>query len=285
MKTFTKATERGDFIPFPEGTAMATLIGLYFLGPHPTVWNGQERQRRLCALHWEASERAADGRALSVLEVVTESLDERAKLYQRILSLNGGLEPEPGLDLRLLLGRPAVITVRHVDKDGRVFANVTQVGPVPRGLVLQAPSVPLQFFDIEDLAHSCDLATLPKRCQKWALAAVDSPFTRTDTPLAGGDEPRPRQGAAVLSLVGRPDPPATTDTISPQQAQRLVTQITARGLPPSRVMAWLAKAWSVRDLHQLPVARYPQLLQKLDQWAADDEAHQERAAIQAEACA
>lgn len=147
-RAFHKSEDSGFILP-PEGTSTAVLIGLAYLGQHESTWQGQTRMRELCGLVWELSEPDEQtGQALSVSEVLTASTHEKAKLTERILALSGGREPPKGYDLEKLLGCGAVVTVAHVERDGRTYANVTNVGPMPRGMNAPVPSVPVTYYDI-----------------------------------------------------------------------------------------------------------------------------------------
>lgn len=95
MRTFTKPPDAGpgDYIPYPAGTSIATLTGLFFVGRQPVTFQGESRIRPTVVLAWEGADRAADGRALSVLETLTDSLNEKSTFFNRILALTGGQEP------------------------------------------------------------------------------------------------------------------------------------------------------------------------------------------------
>jgi hypothetical protein len=170
-RTFNKISDTGDFVLAPEGTSTAVLVCLAYLGKHESTYNGETRIRELLGLSYELSERGEDGRALAVQEVMTASLHEKSKFFPRVLALCGGKEPLAGFDLAGLLGRGCVITIGHVQKDGRTYANVLQVGALPRGLSAPAPSVAPVYFDMAQY----DPATyerLPKRFQKLGENAL-----------------------------------------------------------------------------------------------------------------
>jgi hypothetical protein len=149
-RQFHKSEGDGDFILAPEGTSAAVLTVLAYLGKHQSTWQGQQRVRELVGLAWELAEPAEeDGRALSVTEVLTASLNEKAKLYSRVLALTGGREPPEGFDLEKLLGRGAIVTVVHEVRDGKTWANVSNVSALPRGMPPPVASVAPLYFDIE----------------------------------------------------------------------------------------------------------------------------------------
>ncbi|MEA1048387.1 hypothetical protein U5801_00930 [Lamprobacter modestohalophilus] len=66
--------------------------------------------------------------------------------------------------------------------------------------------------------------------------------------------------------------------ISTLQVQRLHQKIRTLNLSLLRVNQWLTKAWSVDSIEHLPRERFDTLMGKLDQWAEDLKAQQQRRA-------
>ena len=79
-----------------------------------------------------------------------DSLHEKSKFYARIVALNGGKVPAEGFELANLLGRGVMVSIVHRTSGERVYANVDQVTPIPRGMVPPVPSVDPVYFDIDD---------------------------------------------------------------------------------------------------------------------------------------
>ena len=248
MRTFTRTPDAGpgDYIPYPAGTSIATLTGLFFVGRQPVTFQGESRIRPTVVLAWEGADRATDGRALSVLETLTDSLNEKSTFFNRILALTGGQEPPPGLALRSLLGQPAVITVRQVPSPaGRTYARVVSCGPLPRGLSAAPPSVAPLYFDLHAPADSCPLSALPKRCQRLLETAVDLP-----------------EGLLTPAPVETDPPPRISDL----EVQRLQRRLQQLGLPLHRTLAWMERAWGLHGFPELSPAQYQELWTRLDQW-------------------
>lgn len=212
MRTFNKTEDQGDFVIAPEGTTAAVLTCLAFLGRHESTWNGETKVRELVGLSWELGEPGPDGRALAVSEILTASLHEKAKFFSRVLALCGGKEPPPGTDLAALLGRGAIVTTAHVNREGKTYCNVASVGPLPRGMAAATPSVAPVFFDIEtpDMAA---YSALPTRFRKLADTALNAPQAAAPNPAGpwtGGGQAGspPAQPAAPTGYVYPPQPPA-----------------------------------------------------------------------------
>ena len=181
---FAKA-ESGSFEIPTQGSHVASLYCLAFLGQHMNTFSNKLQE--LVGLGWETEETDAEGRPLTVLETVTYSLYERSKLFARIVALNGGQEPQPGFELRSLLGRSSILTVIHVHKGEKTFANVSAASPLPRTMDGHVPRGVI-YFDLEEF-DPASYAGLPKRFQRLADEAA-GPRAPTTPPLAPG-YPRP----------------------------------------------------------------------------------------------
>lgn len=219
MRTFNKTEDQGDFVIAPEGTTAATLTCLAFLGKHESTWNGETKIRELVGLSWELGEPGPDGRALAVSEILTASLHEKSKFFARVLALCGGKEPPPGTDLAALLGRGAIVTTAHVNRDGKTYCNVASVGPLPRGMAAAAPSVAPVFFDLES-PDPAAYSALPARFRKLSDAALGAPQAAAPNPAGpwtgGGQAAQP------------PAPPAGW-----QQAPQQPAPAAWQGQPPA----------------------------------------------------
>lgn len=201
-RAFSKTADDGDFILAPEGSSCAVLTGLAYLGKHESTWQGQTRTRELLGLSWELADRAEeDGRALGVTEVLTASLHEKAKFFSRVVALCGGREPPPGFDLEGLLGRGAIVTVVHEVRDGKTWANVSQVGPLPRGMAAPVASIAPLYFDIE-APDPAALAMLPARFRKL----IDSAGTPAPASQAARQASYQAQQPPAPPAAPAPDP-------------------------------------------------------------------------------
>ncbi|MCC7277477.1 MAG: hypothetical protein IT487_04055 [Chromatiaceae bacterium] len=174
-RTFTKTEDTNDFQIAHEGPGAAVLTVLAFLGRHERTWQGETKIQELLGLTWEQAEPGTDGRSLSVTEVQTASLHPKSKFYSRILALTGGREPPAGFQLDGLLGRGAVVTVAHVEKGDRTYANVIAVGPLPRGMAAPIPSVTPTFYDIDEHDPAAYDA-LPARFKKLVETAESADY-------------------------------------------------------------------------------------------------------------
>jgi hypothetical protein len=224
-RTFTKQDDsRADYILCPAGTMTATLTVMAFVGQHPQTWQGEEKIKEMIGLQYEVSELGPDGRPLSVSETMPFSTHEKSRFYSRLIALLGGAVPPDGFDFKALLGRSCIITVTHVQKGERVYANVTQAGAVPRGMAGPAPSVTPVYFDILSPAESCPWDSLPGRFKKMVETAIPTQPANPSAPPAappsgqwsGYQAPPPAQHSGGQAFP--PAPPPGRQTPSPAAA-------------------------------------------------------------------
>jgi hypothetical protein len=65
--------------------------------------------------------------------------------------------------------------------------------------------------------------------------------------------------------------------ISAAQHRLLEARITAMGLDRERLKNWLARAWHVQHLAEIPAGKYAELLIRMESWAARDYAEEQQA--------
>jgi hypothetical protein len=141
-------TER-TFKLVPTGSHLAICYGIVDLGTQQYVYQGEQKAgkmlRLLFELHGEDGDGQPltldDGRPLSISQRYTKSLHEKAKLRQHIVSWRGGkdLTPEElgqvpgqtGYNIRTLIGKHCMLTVKHSLKADKTFANVDGITQVP----------------------------------------------------------------------------------------------------------------------------------------------------------
>jgi len=141
-------TER-EFKLVPSGSHLAICYGIVELGTQRYVYMGEEKAGKQLRLMWELHGddgdgeplALSDGRPLSISQRYTKSLHEKSKLRQHIVSWRGGKDFTPeelgqvrgqkGWDIRSLLGKHCMLTIKHSVKNDRTFANVDGVTTVP----------------------------------------------------------------------------------------------------------------------------------------------------------
>lgn len=173
--------------PVPEGLHPGVLVALFDVGTQYSE-KFDTAQRKL-VLQFELPDLPTldaerDGKKVKLPRLVsirlTRSLNEKAKLRALLESWRGRRFTVPemeALDLGKLLSIPAVVQVMHEHKpDGKVFANVANLLPVPKGTQKPVASSSVTLFSVDQLEGPADLeeaklapwiAELVKQSREW----------------------------------------------------------------------------------------------------------------------
>ena len=92
-------------------------------------------------LAFEIDELMEDGRPFSISETLTMSLNEKAKLYQRLVSWRGRAftdEELEAFDLKKLINAPCLINVIINESGGKHYANINSITPLPKSMKAEA---------------------------------------------------------------------------------------------------------------------------------------------------
>ena len=138
-----------EFKLVPDGSHLAICYGIVDLGTQGYVYMNEKKSAKQLRLLWELHGEDQDGnplslddgRPLSISQRYTQSLGEKSNLRKIIVSWRGGkdLTPEElgqvrgqrGWDIKSLLGKHCMLTIKHSIKNDRTFANVDAVTSVP----------------------------------------------------------------------------------------------------------------------------------------------------------
>lgn len=142
----------GDFSPMPVGNHVAVCNMVVDLGLQRTVSQQfGEKIKHQVWIRWETPDEQMewtdrDGNKQTGNRVIgktyTVSLHENANLRRDLESWRGRpFTPEElsGFDISKLLGVPAMVNVLHEQKNGKTYANVAGVTPLPKSLKENPP--------------------------------------------------------------------------------------------------------------------------------------------------
>lgn len=155
------ATAGANFTPVPQGNHLGRCYRVIDLGTQTTNFQGKTRKARKVMLSWELFGEdehgdpltTDDGRPLMISKRYTLSLNEKASLRADLESWRGRAFTEDelaGFDLEKLLGVYGLINVKHDQRDGKIYANVAALSPLPKPMREHRPP-PVnadQFFDV-----------------------------------------------------------------------------------------------------------------------------------------
>ena len=165
MGTTAKATG-GDFPKAPIGTHVARCYQVIDLGHQKITWQGAEKWSHKVMLTWElCNELMDDGRPFAVSNRYTLSLAETSQLRPALESWRGKPftdEELNGFDVKNVLGAYCMLGVVHNTANGKTYANVSAILPLPKGMAKPAPVNANLYFDID----TSDLDVLPEWLQK-----------------------------------------------------------------------------------------------------------------------
>jgi len=99
------------------------------------------------------NETMEDGRPFIVSRRMTSSLNDNATMRKLLESWRGkpfsAVEGDK-FELKNVLGKPCMVNVVHVERDGNTYANITSITPVPKGMDVPELQNQIQYFEFGD---------------------------------------------------------------------------------------------------------------------------------------
>lgn len=138
MSIIARDSGNKDFEPAPEGMYPAVCCDVVDRGIVTTAWGTSHKVQ----IRWQLDGNEAgirdDGKPWLVVRQFTLSLHEKATLRKFLESWRGrrftDQELKDGFDLERLLNVPCILQVIHdMSADGKTYANVQNVMPLPKG--------------------------------------------------------------------------------------------------------------------------------------------------------
>ena len=122
---------------------LARVVALYNLGYQPGFqWQGEEVEPsyKFEITYELVTSEMKDGRPFWVSEEVTNTDNEKGKLYQRCMATNVNIK-----NVEELIGKPVMVTVDHNNKG---YAKIKNVAGVPNGIPVPELRNPSKLFDV-----------------------------------------------------------------------------------------------------------------------------------------
>lgn len=145
------ASKGSSFRPCPTGSHAAVCCDVVDLGFVKTNYAGKEKSQHKVNIIWQVDEARDDGKPYRVQKRYTLSLHEKAALRKDLESWRGRPFSEDeleGFDLEDLISAPAMLSVIHNAQGGSVFANVSAIMRLPRGM--KPPEVDREYVRVID---------------------------------------------------------------------------------------------------------------------------------------
>ena len=167
----------GDFEPVPEGQHIATCVLVADIGTQESNNPNYAPQRKV-VIGFEIpslmmvfdDEKGEEPRMIS--STYTLSLGDKAYLKRDLQTWRGkAFTPEEldGFDLEKLAGVPATIQVIHAQRDGKTYANINSITPVPKGNAPPEIFNPVRLYSVGDHSQA-RYDELPD----WIKAKIDA---------------------------------------------------------------------------------------------------------------
>jgi hypothetical protein len=143
-----------NFTPCPAGTFLARCCRVIDLGTQTVEYQGEAKPAHKVLITFEVidPETFTDaGGCYTASKRYTASLHEKAALRRDLETWRGAKFTDAELqrfDLAGILGKQALLSIVHAEKDGRTFANIAGLVKPPKGLSGSEPSEPLVHFDL-----------------------------------------------------------------------------------------------------------------------------------------
>jgi len=198
MANIATDTGGGDFKPVPPGNHVgicSMVVGLGMQRIQSAMFG--ESVKRQIYVAWELPHEPItwtdkDGNErtgpMRIGRTYTMSLHENAALRHDLESWRGKPfteEERKGFDINKLAGVPAMVNVTHEERNGKTYANVTAVTPLPKGMEKPTLSDVALIYDDDEFRHNYE--HLPDWAQKKVDAQVrDEPEQRAPA-LADGE--------------------------------------------------------------------------------------------------
>jgi hypothetical protein len=135
MAITVSANGGGDYTPAPAGVHQAVCCDVVDLGLVETEWQGQRKTAHKVRLVWQIDALMNDGRPYTVSSRYTASLHEKSRLRADLQSWRGRpftAEELAAFDLEKLLGAGCLLNVVHTARNGKSYADIVAIMPLPK---------------------------------------------------------------------------------------------------------------------------------------------------------
>lgn len=192
----------GAFKRVPPGVHMARCYSLIDLGTQSKEYQGEKKEVREIRIGFELFGEDEDGSPLTIeVEGVempmtitkryTLSLHKKSSLRRDLAAWRGKDftdEEARGFDVSKLMGAYCMLNVTHTESNGKTYANIGGVSPVPKMLASAKPKPvhPNETFDIDQPDMEL-FNSFYEGLQNTIMAAAEWQKSQAKTPaLAGG---------------------------------------------------------------------------------------------------
>ena len=197
MGLVAKDSGGGDYTPVPQGTHPAVCCAVIDLGTQRSDLYDKWQQKVLLGWEVDADPARTDGLPHTVWRRFTLSLHQKAGLRAVLEAWRGRqFTPEElaGFNLEAIAGTGCLVTVTHVEREGKKFSNVAGVSALPKGLTAPAATKPPTIFRVDEpdeaifAAFSDRLKDTIRQSQEWRDRQEGAATIGNDAPPPGDDD-------------------------------------------------------------------------------------------------
>lgn len=166
-----------DFKPAPEGNQVGYLIGLYHFGPQEYTYMGEQKTRNEIRVMFELPNAKAkfgdsdEERPYVVGKSGTYSMNEKAflrKVVEACLGKKMADDEAERFPIESVIGKPCLVNITHYDSNGKTFAGIENVSPLPQGMTVPERHNSVTVFDVTNYSQD-QYSALPD----WMKEKVD----------------------------------------------------------------------------------------------------------------
>ena len=182
------------FQPLPAGVHAGVIVGLVDLGKQPGNPALKIKDAyKLAVIVKFPGEVTEAGEPYTVTKTYTSSMFKLANLRKDIEGLFGKAFPSQEaadqFDFSGLLGRSGLFNVQHKASNGKVFANIVSIMPMPAGM--EKPTAdPSEYIVFDSAAIGTPgYAASYDRVPQWLRTRIDNQIREPSSDLGGGVDP------------------------------------------------------------------------------------------------
>lgn len=193
MKFPAKSSANFEIVPAGQHVAICNAVVDLGMQPGSAMYPDPKRQVYIrFELPAERIQYTKDGREMegpmSIGRTFTASMHEKASVRKFIESMFGKNFPSDeaaeDFDFKALLGRKCLLNVTHNERAGKSYANIQNVGPIPKGMPADYPQHnPSLYYSLDD-PNASVLAALPEWIQKKIAERIQSEPATQSAPAA-----------------------------------------------------------------------------------------------------
>ena len=143
----------GDYTPPPQGTHPAVCVAVIDLGTQHSELYDKWQAKVLLGWELDADPPRTDGAPHTAWKRFTLSLHQKAGLRAALEAWRGRnftAEELAGFDLKNVAGEGCLVTITHVEREGKRYANVAGISALPKGLSAPAASKDPTIFCVDE---------------------------------------------------------------------------------------------------------------------------------------